>query len=158
MSPSKLHAELSDAGWTSVSVEQWGTIVRGPSESDLRVAKELGFTSVSEVNIAEKFAKANSAIIDTLKAVADVADATAGLTLAQAGLNPLANHAYPFDMLEEASLAQRWRELDNLKSPARLEGGKVSRPVRASAKGNRGPAARRVAARFGYRSGQCRHV
>jgi hypothetical protein len=119
MSPSELHAELSDAGWTSVSFERWGTILRGPSESDLRLAKELGLTSVSDVNIAEKFAKANSAIIDTLKAVADVADATAGLTLAQAGLNPLVNHDYPFDMLEEAGLAQRWRELNNLKSPAR---------------------------------------
>ncbi|MGY2904315.1 hypothetical protein [Bradyrhizobium sp. URHC0002] len=118
MSPSELHSELFNAGWTSVPVEQWGTIFREPSESQLRLAKQLGLESVG-VNRAEKFAEANDIIIKGFEATAAITDATAGLTLAQTGLNPLANHDYPFDMLEEAGLAQRWRELDNFKSPAR---------------------------------------
>jgi hypothetical protein len=113
MSPSELHAELAAAsGWRSVPIEEFGRVLRGPTESTRRLAAELGLGS--DLDVAAHFAKANRALIKTFKALVDLEDATGEATLALAGVNLLRNADNPLDMVEEAGIAVWWRELGGL--------------------------------------------
>lgn len=114
MSPSELHAELSDSpAWTPVSLEDFGRLMRGPTESDLKWAKRLGLqTDLS--GIAPQTNERNRGVIATFRAIADLQDALAKAALIRSRVNLLHNSHYPFDMIKEAGAAQRWEELGKL--------------------------------------------
>lgn len=114
MSPSELHAELSAApAWTPVSLEDFGRVLRGPTESDLAWARRLGL-STDLSRIVPSFNEKNRMLIETFAALASAQDALARATFARSQVNLLHNAHYPFDMIEEAGAAQRWDELGKL--------------------------------------------
>src|SRR5262249_30136404 len=114
MSPSELHAELSDSpAWTQVPLGDFSRLLRGPTKSDLAWAKKLRLRT-DLTRIVPSIRKQNRIIIKVLTAIAAGQDAQARAILASKPVDLWHNDHYPFDMIQEAGAAQRWHELGKL--------------------------------------------
>lgn len=120
MSPSELHAELSDAaGWKPVSLEEFGRTTRGLSESELASAKKLVKLRNDYSKDGALFAKGNRVLIDGFTNLVATEDAAARLVFEMSKVNLVHNVFYPYDMIKEATAARWWDELGNLIGRAR---------------------------------------
>jgi hypothetical protein len=113
MSPSELHAELKAAPlWKPVSMEDFGRVLCGATESSRRIARKLELQS--DLDVAAKFTKENKFFIESVQKITALDDLTGETTLKLSGVNLLQNGDAPLDFVEEAGMAQLWRELGNL--------------------------------------------